>query len=126
MSVLGAIMVLATPLGVTHHEVPQQDRVDASYETVATGQDARAIRAFDMEDAIAQGDPALLINLGIAHAPQGRTADARTLFEAAEGSEMRYRLETAQGERVDSRWLARRALAMLDRGEFRAGRMAQR
>ena len=49
------------------------------------------------------------------------------MFTAAARNQQRYRLETAQGDWMDSRNLARRALAMLDRGEFRTnGRVASR
>ena len=65
------------------------------------------------------GDPALLINLGIAYAQNGSTAEARKSFEAALASREVVELETANGTATDSRRLARRALAMLSRGEFR-------
>ena len=57
-------------------------------------------------------------NLGIAYAREGQLDHARALFEQAARSEDRVRLETATGEWVDSRWLAIRAIALLDAGEF--------
>jgi hypothetical protein len=64
--------------------------------------------------------------LGIAYARVGRTAEARAAFEAAASSDERFRLETASGEWMDSRDLARRALAMLDKGELSSTQFAAR
>ncbi len=60
----------------------------------------------------------MLINLAIAHARRGDDARARDLFEAAMMHDDRAELETADGKWVDSRALARKGLAMLDRGAF--------
>lgn len=88
-------------------------------ETLADGQSLRAISMLEAELAQHPGDPALLINLGIAHAQRGNDAEARTSFEAALASRNVIELETADGRTTDSRRLARQAIAMLDRGEFR-------
>jgi len=48
------------------------------------------------------------------------------MFEAAMRGSDRVVLETAEGEWKESRHLARLALQMLDRGEFRAEQMAAR
>ena len=45
-------------------------------------------------------------------------ADARRLFRAAAQDDTPVRLEVAAGDWIDSRELARRALRMLERGEF--------
>lgn len=63
-------------------------------------------------------DPARLINLGVAYARIGDAARARAMFRAAHTAPERVELETAAGEWVYSRVLARRGLAMLDSGEF--------
>ena len=63
-------------------------------------------------------DPALLINLAVAHARRGDEERARDLFEAAMAHDERAELETIDGRWVDSRVLARKGLAMLARGEF--------
>jgi tetratricopeptide (TPR) repeat protein len=64
-------------------------------------------------------DPAILINLGIAHAQIGQDDEARALF--AEVLQMRAAMDlaTSGGRVADSRQLARRAIRMLDHGEFR-------
>lgn len=101
--------------------------VDVAYEELAGGQNNAAIRRIERNDELERDDPARLINLGIAHARRGSDVEARELFTAAARNDRRYQLETAQGEWMDSRDIARRALAMLDRGEFRTnGRVASR
>ena len=89
-------------------------------ETLSDGRTMQAIAQIEAELAVNPGDPALLINLGIAQAQRGNNAEARTLFEAAMRSREVVDLETANGSATDSRRLARLALAMLDRGEFRS------
>ncbi|WP_416228124.1 tetratricopeptide repeat protein [Qipengyuania sp. ASV99] len=88
-------------------------------ETLADGESVRAIAMLKAELAEYPGDPALLINLGIAYAQSGSIAEARKSFEAALEAREVVELETANGSATDSRRLARRALAMLSRGEFR-------
>lgn len=93
-----------------------------SAQTLSDGQTIRAIAALESELEAHPGDPALLINLGIAHAQIGETEKARASFEAAMRSREVLDLETVNGTTTDSRRLARKAIAMLDRGEFRAER----
>ena len=101
--------------------------VDVAFEELSEGNNSAAIKRIEQNAELQNDDPARLINLGIAHARQGAEREARAMFTAAAQTDTRYRLETAQGEWIDSRVLARRALAMLDRGEFRTnGRVAAR
>jgi Flp pilus assembly protein TadD len=65
-------------------------------------------------------DPAVMINLGIAYAQSGKEAEARTLFSAALAKRAEFDLAISNGQVTDSRQLARRAIRMLDRGEFRS------
>ncbi len=83
------------------------------------GESIRAIAMLRAQLEEFPGDPALLINLGIAYAQGGNDAEARASFQAAMSGREMIELETANGTTTDSRRLARRALAMLDRGEFR-------
>ncbi len=64
-------------------------------------------------------DPAVLINLGIAYAQTGKEAEARALFDAALTKRAAFDLAISSGQVTDSRQLARRAIRMLERGEFR-------
>ncbi|MEM7781016.1 MAG: tetratricopeptide repeat protein [Pseudomonadota bacterium] len=92
---------------------------DLAADTLSEGQTAAAITMLEAELEQAPGDPALLINLGIAHAQTGNAGEARANFEAAMRSRTVVELETANGTTTDSRRLARRALSMLERGAFR-------
>lgn len=91
-----------------------QDR-DLSASTLAAGRDSEAIAELE---AHSSKDPGQLINLGIAYARKGETEAARDLFQAALESPNPIELETADGRSTDSRRLARKALRMLDNGEF--------
>lgn len=88
-------------------------------DTIADGRTMQAIAQLKAELALYPGDPAVLINLGIAQAQSGDETGARESFEAAMRSREVVELETANGSSTDSRRLARHALTMLDRGEFR-------
>ena len=96
------------------------------YEPLMEGRVSAAIAEIESNDQLEANDPARLINLGIAYAQLGRTAEARAMFEAAMRGDDRVSLETAGGEWKDSRHLARQALALLDRGELHSERMASR
>ncbi|MEO0700330.1 MAG: tetratricopeptide repeat protein [Pseudomonadota bacterium] len=85
---------------------------------LADGRTSNAITALEKSVEEAPTDPALLINLGIAHAQKGQDNEARALFERALVSPNPVELETADGNATDSRRLARKAIRMLDRGEF--------
>lgn len=100
--------------------------VEVAYDELSAGDTAAAIDKIEKSEAPDADHPARSINLGIAYARAGRTDEARAMFEAAAQSDTRYRLETASGEWMDSRDLARRALAMLDRGEFASTQIARR
>ena len=100
--------------------------LDVAYDELRSGDPAAAIGKIERSDAREESHPAALINLGIAYARVGRTAEARAAFEAAASSDERFRLETASGEWMDSRDLARRALAMLDKGELSSTQFAAR
>lgn len=111
-----ALLLAAAPAGALSSHV--------AYDLLADGRDAAAITAIESGNDVAQ-DPARLLNLGIAYAREGQDAKARALFELAYRSRDRVELETATGEWIDSRTLARQALAMLDGGSFATGPVAR-
>ncbi|MEM6907941.1 MAG: tetratricopeptide repeat protein [Pseudomonadota bacterium] len=88
-------------------------------EALASGREADAIVALEQLRENNPADPALLINLGIAYAHRGDEDRAQQMFEAALSSRDVIELETASGSITDSRRLARKALTMLARGEFK-------
>ena len=100
--------------------------VEVAYREMVEGRSPAAIRRIEQADARDADHPARLINLGIAHARIGEEAKARELFDAAASSIERYWVETATGEWVDVRDLARKAIAMLDGGEFAGAQFASR
>jgi Tfp pilus assembly protein PilF len=106
--------------GAQANEVDAVDTTNLSSEALAQGKASKAIRSLERKVEAEPNDPALLINLGIAHAQTGSTVLARNMFERALVSPEAIELETADGKTTDSRRLARRAMRMLERGEFSA------
>jgi tetratricopeptide (TPR) repeat protein len=89
-------------------------------QTLAAGREDEALAVLQRASAADPHDPAVLINLGIAYAHKGDDAKARAAFEAALTCHEVVELDTADGSATDSRRLARKALRMLERGEFRS------
>lgn len=89
-------------------------------QTLAAGHEDEALVTLERASAANPHDPAVLINLGIAYAQNGEEAKARAAFEAALTCHEVVELDTADGNATDSRRLARKALKMLARGEFRS------
>ena len=103
------------------------DQVNVAFDQLAAGENRAAIVEITQNDTLDNNDPARLLNLGVAYAREGEIEQARELFRAAVFSDERQLLETASGEWVDSRVLARLALAKLNGGEFGdSTRMASR
>ncbi len=85
---------------------------------LARGESEPAIRRLEQALENRPDDPALLINMGIALAHIGDDAGAQAMFERALASSKPSDLATAEGKLIDSRRLARKAMRMLERGEF--------
>jgi tetratricopeptide (TPR) repeat protein len=94
---------------------------DLAAHTLAAGREDEALAVLQRASATNPHDPAVLINLGIAYAHKGDDAKARAAFQSALTCHEVVELDTADGNATDSRRLARKALRMLERGEFRAG-----
>ncbi len=88
-------------------------------QPLSAGRVDQALVMLEKASAANPDDPAVLINLGIAYAQAGDEARARSAFEAAIASREVIELDTADGSATDSRRLARKAIRMLERGEFR-------
>jgi tetratricopeptide (TPR) repeat protein len=86
---------------------------------LAAGRTEQALVTLEAASAADPHDAAVLINLGIAYAHAGDDAKARAAFEQALACHQVIELDTADGTTTDSRRLARKALKMLERGEFR-------
>ena len=109
-----ALLAQGAPVAVDAPETT----FDVGYEELVAGRDRAAVEAIEACAELEEDDPARLINHGIALARMGQFAEARADFEAAAEASSGIELETAGGQWVDSRRLARRALAALDRGDF--------
>lgn len=115
MSALMAAAILVTA------PLPDVEQVDVAYEELMAGRSEAAIAQIEAAQGEAAEHPAALINLGVAYARRGDAAQARRLFQRAAAASERYQLETSGGTWIDSKALARRALAALDQGAFAAG-----
>lgn len=97
---------------------PQADEsvLPVAYTELKAGENQAAVDKLTGETRLDKRDPSRLINLGTAYARLGRTAEAAAAYDSAIGSPIRYDLELANGDYVDSRWAARTALANLKQG----------
>lgn len=86
---------------------------------LAAGRADKALATLEKASAANPHDAAVLINLGIAYAQAGDDAKARAAFQQALACHEVVELDTADGTATDSRRLARKAIKMLERGEFR-------
>ena len=124
MSVTAFVMALmaATPMPAETALGPVHtgDGKDLAAQTLAAGREDEALATLRQAADANPHDAAVLINLGIAYAHKGEDAKARTAFEAALACHEVVELDTADGSATDSRRLARKAIKMLERGEFRA------
>lgn len=115
MSIMAALSVLllaqASP-GATAEQAT--DTTNAAFEEISAGENREAIAMLEMALTDNPDDPALLINLGSAYAELGEYEQAAQYYRAAAESDVRYRLELADGEWVDSRRAARVALLRLE------------
>ncbi|MEE4316960.1 tetratricopeptide repeat protein [Erythrobacter dokdonensis] len=115
-------LVAATPLAdAPVAQLQAAPEGDLAAQTLAAGREDEALAVLQRAVAANPHDPAVLINLGIAYAHKGEDAKARTAFEAALTCHEVVELDTADGTATDSRRLARKAIRMLERGEFRSG-----
>lgn len=118
----GVAVVAVMGLGAAAPAFAQEEEANKqglASTALAAGNTSAAIEMLTKELEQYPGDPALMINLGIAHAQVGNEAQARIQFEAAMASREVVELDTANGRTTDSRKLARKAIGMLERGEFR-------
>jgi len=91
---------------------------DVAYAQLVAGETQAAITRLEAVLAENPGDPAILINLGSAYVELGDLDRAAAAYQAAASSEDRYLLELADGQWVDSRTAARRALQTLETRGF--------
>jgi tetratricopeptide (TPR) repeat protein len=117
MALLAATPMPAAPAAAL---VSPEQSGELAAQTLAAGREDEALATLQRASAANPHDPAVLINLGIAYAHSGDEAKARAAFEAALTCHEVVELDTADGSATDSRRLARKAIKMLERGEFRS------
>ncbi len=114
-------LIAATPLaGAPAMPVPAlAEATELAVQPLAAGRADQALATLEKASIADPHDAAVLINLGIAYAQAGDDAKARAAFEQALACHEVIELDTADGSATDSRRLARKAIKMLERGEFR-------
>lgn len=113
----------AADQGLTdNNESASAIQVDADFAArlLLAGEKETALIKLEQQQKDSPNDPAVMINLGIVHAQMGDDVKARAAFNDALVSSMPQDLDIADGRTLDSRRIARVAIQMLDRGEFRS------
>lgn len=118
MAMVHSIALALLVQGPVEAAAPDQEAVEVGYEELVANDNLAARKVIESAADEGRTDPAQLINHGIALARTGDYDGARAAFETAAQARDSVELETAEGKWVDSRRLARKALAMLDRGDF--------
>lgn len=119
VSALAFALVAATP-SADAYVSKMAEAPELAAQTLAAGRASEALATLENAVAVDPHDPAVLINLGIAYAQAGDETKARAAFQQALTCQEVIELDTADGATTDSRKLARKAIRMLERGEFRA------
>jgi tetratricopeptide (TPR) repeat protein len=114
---LASVLIAASPLPAAPAlaEAPE-----LAAQPLAAGLADQALATLEKASAADPHDAAVMINLGIAYAQAGDDAKARAAFQQALACHEVIELDTADGSATDSRRLARKAIKMLERGEFRS------
>lgn len=119
LTALALALVATNPLvGIPAARIT--DAPELAARTLAAGRAEEALVTLEKSSIADPHDAAVLINLGIAYAQAGDEAKARAAFQQAVTCHEVIDLDTADGTATDSRRLARKAIRMLDRGEFRS------
>lgn len=113
MSLLIAATILVTA------PINPVTQVDAAHDDLAAHRNADAIAR--IETGTATDHPASLINLAVAYAREGDDKRAYDALKRAARLDRRVHLETSSGAWMDSRELALRAMAALERKELARG-----
>ncbi len=101
---------------VTGPQAGDSNILPVAFTELKAGENQAAVEKLTGNTGLDARDPSRLINLGTAYARLGRTTDAAAAYDAAIASPIRYDLELANGDYMDSRWAARTARANLDAG----------
>lgn len=119
-----ALLATSAPAAAAAPSAMMAAAPELAVQPLVTGNAEKALATLEQASAANPHDAAVLINLGIAYAHSGDEMKARAAFEQALACHEVVELDTADGTATDSRRLARKALKMLARGEFRPGTAA--
>jgi tetratricopeptide (TPR) repeat protein len=120
LAALALALFAASPLPADFTAAPAlAEAPELAVQPLVAGRARQALATLEKASAANPHDAAVLINLGIAYAHAGDDAKARAAFERALACHEVVELDTADGTATDSRRLARKAIKMLERGEFR-------
>ena len=114
-----ALLAASAPAPASPTTSMMANSPELAVQPLIAGKAEQALATLEKASAADPHDAAVLINLGIAYAHAGEDAKARAAFERALACHEVVELDTADGTATDSRRLARKAIRMLERGEFR-------
>lgn len=114
LSLLAAGMMMAAQASPATPIEGGTETREVAYEQIVSGENAAAIALLEEARQQQPEDPAILINLGAAYLESGDFDRAAQCYRDAIESDVRYRVELADGSWSDSRNLARRALRNLE------------
>jgi Flp pilus assembly protein TadD len=114
---LSALATLSSA-GIAQAQAPTDGEIgyargSLGYDALISGDNDRAIAQILADAKISRNDPARLINLGQAYARTGRTAEAAELFASVIKSRNEVDLILANGDVINSKDAAKKALAKL-------------
>jgi Flp pilus assembly protein TadD len=116
-TVLMAAALIVTGASAAHADTGGEvgyPRQSLGYVALVAGNPGLAEVQIETSRGVAVDDPARLLNLGAVHMQTGRIETARHLFEAVRDHRREIMVETANGEAISSRDVARRALSRLN------------
>ena len=119
IALISAPILQAPIASAPHAELAAAAAPELAAKPLVAGRADQALAMLEKASAADPQDAAVLINLGIAYAQAGDETKARAAFEQALACDEVIELDTADGTATDSRRLARKAIKMLERGEFR-------
>lgn len=112
-----ALGAAASPEGAATQQIEWPS--DLAVAPLMARRNEEALAVLEESHRADPNDPAVLINLGIAYAQMGEDGRAHDAFTQALSKRAAFDLATSGGRVTDSRQLARKAIRMLENGEFR-------
>jgi Tfp pilus assembly protein PilF len=118
LALAAAFAVALAPAAALAESSASSDRIDLAFDALSQGRTSEAIQQLRLSQAMKDGEPAALINLGSAYAKQGQVEKARWAYRRALTSDIRADVQLSDGTWTDSR---RAALMALEKLNARSG-----